>query len=301
MRTPLLIGCTLALCACNRSDTESSSLTHVTRIVVSPEEFLGDVSCGLPGGMQAYQATLYDVTEGLDRAFQLPSSLVVSCSSNVNFERVVEGNRYIATIVGFDVTGYQSQNPGSPIVVDQDGQPVTPRWSTTCWGTDESRDEYGQGGAAPTPDGPASGGLGGSFGILGTTAYYRTEMVVRGCSPLSTDTEPATTAVRFDLDRSLLGIECGEQPGNVGRYVVTQTSSSASVGGAGGAGPTDETQEISCGETLIWSALPENELLSFDALALDAVSGEPAWISECVARTRPGVTVSANCETFVEL
>ena len=136
MRFPALITCSLILLgACNNSDSQFTSLTHVTRMVVSPSEFLGNLSCGVPGGMQRYQATLFDVTEGLDRAFQLPSSPVIDCTSDVNFEYVQEGHRYVATVVGFDVTGIRSQNPGSSVVVYKQGQPFDPRRTTTCWGT----------------------------------------------------------------------------------------------------------------------------------------------------------------------
>jgi hypothetical protein len=169
--------CALGLFACNNSETEYDSIAHVTRVVIDPDEFIGELTCGLSDGL-TYQATLFDVTEGLGRAFQLPSSTVVRCSAKVNFERVVAGHRYVASIVGFDRADVQVQNPGSPLVVDEEGQPVSPRWSTFCWGNDASRDRYGDGGAGPIVDG--EGGVGG-VQELGVVAYDRTEMVMRGC------------------------------------------------------------------------------------------------------------------------
>lgn len=192
MRSRLWISCALSLLACNNSETEYTSISHVTRVVIDPDEFIGEVVCGVSGKL-TYQATLYDVTVGLSRAFQLPSSLVVSCSSKVNFERVVPGHRYIATVVGFDRNDVQAQNPGSPLVVDRQGQVVTPRWSTMCWGSDAGRDAYGDGGAGPISDWPelvggqGQGGQSEDLDALGVTAYSRTEMVMRGCEPWSSE------------------------------------------------------------------------------------------------------------------
>ncbi|HXS16736.1 MAG TPA: hypothetical protein VN764_06090 [Polyangiaceae bacterium] len=177
----VLIAAPLGLAACNDTETDYDSVSHVTRVTIDPDEFVGEVVCSLSGGF-TYQATLYDVTEGLERAFELPSSSVVSCAAKVNFERVVAGHRYVATIVGFDRDDVRVQNPGSTLVVDEDGQLVQPRWSTTCWGTDKSRDRYGEGGAGPTPDGEGGDG---SAEDLGVIAYLRTEMVMRGCDPLT--------------------------------------------------------------------------------------------------------------------
>lgn len=188
MRNRFWIGSALVLAtplggltACNESETEYSSVSHVTRVSMDPDEFVGAVVCSLSGGF-TYQATLYDVTEGLDRAFQLPSSSVVSCGAKVNFERVVAGHHYIATVIGFDRDDVRVQNPGSTLVVDGEGKLVEPRWSTTCWGTDISRDHYGQGGAGPVPDG--EGGRSGADD-LGVIAYLRTEVVMRGCEPFA--------------------------------------------------------------------------------------------------------------------
>jgi hypothetical protein len=186
MRNRFCIGLVLSapfwgLMACNETETEYSSVSHVTRVSIDPDEFVGEVVCSLSGGF-TYQATLYDVTEGLERAFQLPSSSVVSCGAKVNFERVVAGHRYIATVVGFDRDDVRVQNPGSTLVVDGEGKLVEPRWSTTCWGTDAGRDHYGDGGAGPVPDGEGGRGDADDLGVI---AYLRTEMVMRGCEPLA--------------------------------------------------------------------------------------------------------------------
>jgi hypothetical protein len=307
MRIHLLFTASLILWSCNQGDVEQTSLTHVTRVVVSPAEFLGDLSCGLPDGMVSYQATLYDVTEGLGRAFQLPSSPVVGCTSDVNFERVLEGHRYIATVVGFDQAGFQSQNPGSPVVVDKSGASVTPRWTTTCWGSDDSREVYGEGGAGPIVDG--QGGVTNADG-LGTISYFRTEMLVRGCEPLKSDVEPGTANVMFDPGLSLLGQKCGSDAGQVGGYIVYSGSAASSptemFGGAGGMGGADTEDEstgrdVDCGETLTWEDWPANQFLTFEIVALDGESGEPRWTSKCTVRTKAMTTVLASCQTFTEL
>ncbi len=301
MRIRVLVISALFVWGCNRSSSETISQTHVTRIVVSPDEFLGEVSCGLPGGMESYQATLYDVTEGLGRAFQLPSSKVVSCRSNVNFERVLERHSYIATIVGFDRSGYKSQNPGSPIVVDENGKSVAPQFRGTCWGSDEARDEYAAGGAGPVVDG--QGGITGADN-LGAVAYYRTEILVRGCTPLEVDKEPDPTAIEFDLSPSLQGLECGHDAGQVQgfeiRVIESETGAQGGAGGSGGA-EAEDSQQVACGESLIWEDWPQDERLGFEVLALDGATSSPAWSTTCSATTQPNVTVSASCGSFLEL
>jgi len=188
MRNRLWIGSTfvlmapyLCLTACNETEDDYESVSHVTRVSMDPDEFVGEVVCSLSGGF-TYQATLYDVTDGLERAFQLPSSSVVSCGAKVNFERVVPGHHYIATVQGFDRDDIRVQNPGSTLVVDKEGKLVEPRWSTTCWGTDASRDQYGGGGAGPIPDGEGGNGYADDLGVI---AYGLTEAVMRGCEPFT--------------------------------------------------------------------------------------------------------------------
>lgn len=298
MRSTFWIICAWALVGCESDDSDNDSVTHVTRVVVSPSEFLHELSCGLPGGMVSYQATLFDVTEGLERAFQLPSSPIISCFSDVNFERVVEGNRYVATVVGFDRDDVSAQNPGSPIVVDEDGKSVTPRWSTTCWGSDEGEERYGGGGQGPTPDN--EGGFGG-VDSLGVISYYRTAMVVRGCEELVAHQPPAPTAIDFDLTASLLGISCGDAAAQMSEYSVQFLGDEHANGGAGGAIANDEIKHADCGTTLHTAGWMAGEFLDFEVLGYEADTSEARWRAQCTAFTRPGVTVSARCDAFVEL
>lgn len=298
MRSCFWIICALALVGCEGKDDEYESLTHVTRIVVSPDEFLGELSCGLPGGMVSYQATLFDVTEGLHRAFQLPSSPIVSCFSDVNFERVVQGHNYVATVVGFDRDDLRAQNPGSPILVDKAGTSVTPRWSTTCWGSDDAQERYGGGGQGPTPD--LNGEFGGTDG-LGAISYYRTAIIVRGCDELSANQPAAPTAISFDLKASMLGMNCGTGAGQMSEYSVQFLSDEVGAGGAGGDSAQDEIQYAACGENLISEDWPVGEFLDFEVIGYEGSAREARWITQCTAFTKVGVTVAARCNAFVKL
>jgi hypothetical protein len=307
MRSPICIGCVLALIACTNSEEVYSSVSHVTRIVVDPNEFLGTLSCGTPEGMVSYQATLFDVTPGLDAAFQLPSSVVTSCSTKTNFELVEPGHRYMATVVGFDKQGLKFQNPGSPVVVDSSGKSAVPRWSTTCWGTDEAEDTLGGGGMGPSPDGQGGQmeGQGGSGDaeLVGVTSYLSTEMVVKGCEPLQGESS-TRTAVAFDLERSMIGFGCGDGPEELSEYsveLVDKEEAGGGVGGAGGSSSADGPEWADCGKVLELDGFRGGQYPNFKVLGYESDSAEPSWVSLCTAYTRYGTTVSARCEGFIEL
>lgn len=283
------------LLACSREDVDDNIVRQPTRVRVSPEVFLGDVACSEAGGMHGYQATLLDVTDGLEGAFQLPSSDVISCRLDAEFELVNSGRRYIALVSGFDRSDIEVQNPGSPIVVDESGKAVSPRWTTTCWGYDNLL-PAGMGGAPADLD--ALGGAGGASGTLGVESFSRTIVTVRGCEPLEGAAAADTAGVSFDISRSLLDIDCGSEAGQIGTFSVRLQSETEALGGAGGmggsAGFTPET--ASCGEVLTLDDVPPAEFLTFVAEGYDAESGAVIWSSTCRALSVAGVTVKASCD-----
>jgi hypothetical protein len=241
----------------------------------------------------------------LDRAFQLPSSPVVSCFSDSNFEFVegddgyVSGHRYVATVIGFEETGLRSQNPGSPLVVDDDGQVITPRWSTTCWGTDTSQELYGQGGAGLVVDG--EGGVGG-VQDLGVVAYDLTDMIVRGCDPLDSSVPAPSTSVSFAPSLTAEDIQCGSEAGEMVEFSATLLSEeSPAQGGQGGASDESQARVSPCGEVLVWDNWPAGEYLQFELQGYDGATGEPGWTSACTVFTRAGVTTPARCDAFTAL
>jgi hypothetical protein len=299
-RLPLLL--ILAPFACSNSEEEDDFVVNKTVVQVSPEAFLGDVPCGPEGGMQSYQATLVDVTPadvtlGFDQGFALPHSKVVPCTSALNFEFVRVGHNYIAHVVGFDRSDIEAQNPGSSVVVDENGDSVMPRFTTTCWGRDgEDPPDPSMGGANADDEDLNLGGA----NALGVTAYTETRVVVRGCEPLVDSGEPGTTAVGFDIQPSLFGQSCGSEAGQVDTFVVS--TSSSGIGGAGGTGDqAGSTAEGVCGERLILEGLAPGEHLSFDLFANETGKESPSWQTSCEAFTVEGITVSAGCGPLTEI
>ncbi len=297
----LLLG---AFWACSSTeDTSNPPPPRVTRVQVNPQAFLGSVPCDNRGGMEMYQASLLDVTDGLDAAFVLPHSRIVPCTSVLHFEYVKPGRRYIAMISAFDRSDISQQNPASSVIVDEMGGSVAPRWTTTCWGKNDAP-QLGLGGSGMMNAGGA-GGSSNSEG-LGLEAFDKTTVVMQGCEELKDTGTPGPSAVAFDITRSLLNQECGEGPGEVANFTVLPAESSPpAVGGApskalGGAGmggnPGSETELVSCGEILTLTNQEPGEHLVFTAFAYESASMTPAWSTTCRTFTVQGITVDAHCD-----
>ncbi|MEP7052737.1 MAG: hypothetical protein ABJB12_20380 [Pseudomonadota bacterium] len=98
----------LAGLGCSSSSTSTNTILRPELVAVSPEDFLGTLTCGKqPGQVQSYVATLFDVTPAEDgsvpdAAVQLPSSPPTSCLSPVTFAHVVTSHRYIAQVDAYD-------------------------------------------------------------------------------------------------------------------------------------------------------------------------------------------------------
>lgn len=285
MRRVYWFGLFAALASCNESDDDDDHLVQqVTRMSVLPDDFLGPLSCGLEGGVQAYQATLLDVTDGLQNAFVLPSSSVVHCRSQIFFEFVEPGRKYIAQISAFATTDVQSQFPGSSVIVDDFGRSVVPDWSTTCWGRDSQT--------------TALGGAGGEASDIGATALELTVVRVRGCEPLEVGSD---SRVAVDLSPALFGLECGDGPGELARFQVFAHPDEAELfdglGGSGGeaTGGSRLLGEASCDERVVVGGLPAGIQTNFMVLAFEEGQQDPTWTTTCTALTRPGVTTPARC------
>lgn len=297
------------LWACSEEDDDDALYEAVTSVNVTPAAFLGDQACRTSGGLQRYQATLIDVTAGLDEAFTLPSSRVVSCNSAISFEFVAERHRYIATIAAFNRSDISAQNPGSPVIIDGQGKSVVPDWTTTCWGDD--RVDYssvsGMGGAAPDEMG-GTDGAGGEL-ELGVIAYENATTIVRGCDPLTGDRDLGPTGVTIDIEPLLLGLECGNGPGQVDHFTVYPNEPrepSSPAGGAGGMGGGDSGADGSlgtaqCGEVLTIDGLTPSEHTSFFVEAFESAETESSWTTLCAALTVPGVIVPTSCDPISDL
>ena len=139
----VLLGC---------SGTTSSTGTIATTLVtVRPELFMGSVRCR-SGELRSYVVTLTDVSSS--PPVVLPSSTglfagslaPVPCTQPVYFgvPRITAGVDYTGRIDGYDRDDLAAQSAGSPNLYAPAGEPVLPRWTTTCgsagWGDDAGAD-----------------------------------------------------------------------------------------------------------------------------------------------------------------
>jgi len=243
--------------------------------------------------MKAYQATLFDVTDGLDRAFALPSSDLVACTADVEFEYVEAGRFYIAEVRGFESPGLSVATPGAPVIVDDSGAVISPRWETTCWGQDGvTPDSLGLGGAG----GDAMGGAEGRPADLGVLSFSKTIVTVRGCEPLTDAGTDGTSGVSIAIENALVDVSCGENDDEIAFFREAGTAGTAdSVGGAGGApaGPGGDSV-AECGEVLVLPADPDT-VVTYEIEGVNQ-RGDVVWTTSCEARPRDGIVVTATCE-----
>jgi hypothetical protein len=257
-----------ALCGCETSTVATETVYHPTLIAVSPDEFLGNVTCrpGAPGALQTYVATLFDVGETLLplEPFPLPSSGPVACTRSVAFSHVFDPHRYRAEIQGYDRSDLvplgasdTGGSPGIPILVDPvTSERIAPRWTTTC------------GEMSPT---------------LARSATTRT---VTDCKPLVDSGILGPTEVEVRIDSALGSLECGADPGMVEHFEVGL-----------GDGPV---QSAACGEAVTLSDVPPGGTLSLPLLAYEAGTTHPRWGSTCQARPGAGAIVTATCAPLTE-
>lgn len=289
---------------CNDPTTPSTVTTTPTSVIVEPEAFLGAAACGTEaGGLLRYQATLLDVTQGLDDAPRLPSSPVVACTSTVVFETVTIGRRYAAVIAAFDRDDVRAKTAGSAVVVAGDGEEVEPAWTTLCTGHDGEIDQAlgGAGGQAP-----GEGGWTGNSS-LGVLAVAHAAVPVRGCAPLSGSFDPDLTGVRVEPTSFLGSLDCGDEDGQVADYSVVSlgdapTAGDAGAGGMGGMGGMGgDDERTGCDETFILRGLPAGVWVTLEVLAYEAGASSPSWSATCTARTGFGALVDASCDRLRSL
>ncbi len=295
----LALGVTSVLLACNPSPTPPVGTVITTAVVVMPEHFLGTLPCSEDeGAPKVFRADLIDVTDGLDEDSPRVRSGLVSCKRGAYFESVTPGHRYIAAISLYPRSNLDV-DADSNATVDESGTEVAPTWTTTCFGTDPPRDE-GLGGAINQGEGGA-----GQVAI-GVYAYTQARTYVRGCLPLTRATAPGDTGVQISLARSLGALECGEDEGQVSRFVLLGADGELPGGGLGGAGGSggaepDSESSSACSEPLTITGLEDGENDTYELVAFEADSDEPTWSTTCRATARSGVIVRASCEPLQPL
>lgn len=320
-----LLRCALPLAialvaSCSTTSQELASEPPPTSILVQPGAFLGHVSCGdRDGEVARYQASLIDVTDGLDEASPVTSSPVVSCRQSIGFESVEAGRSYIAQIALFDRIDARAQAKGAPVVVDQDGNMLGPVLATTCWGYDDV--DYAEllgGGGAPASDEEATSaaGAGGAPNRLGVLSVDSTEVPVRGCDPLDARLDPLLTGIAVDVRAALGGLRCGSEPGEIHTFTIGLPSSmpeadpdeepdpsglggaggATGQGGQGGAGPVEPTN-YPCGEEVVFRGLSPGTYLSFPVSASGADGA--SYRTTCRASLTAGVIVPVSCDLLL--
>ncbi|MBM4358489.1 MAG: hypothetical protein FJ096_10320 [Deltaproteobacteria bacterium] len=182
----LLGASLLAACA---TDAGSSSGVGIspTEVIVRPGDFLIGASCGpSPGSMRSYVVSLFAYDDEDDTtAFPLPASRATPCSLTFGMRTlVVAGKRYVAEIDGYEeeastLSPAGGASGGSRVMLDGEGNPVTPRWTSRC----------------------------GTAGAGATLALENASTPVTGCGPM-TDARSSATALRLAPDQLLGGTAC---------------------------------------------------------------------------------------------
>lgn len=253
-------------------DGDSTSVPEQdTLVVVSPDDFLGDVACAdWPGAMRRYVATLIDVTDELVdagsrvEAFALPSSGPVDCRYPVGFGRVAVGHRYAARIEGYDRVDLTPAAPGSPTLLDgAEGAVVPPRWRTEC-------------------------GRAGALGSQGPVSPIKLRSAfVTGCKPLDAGARPPLAAVTIKLDTALGALSCSADGGAVERYQVLMPDST-------------EVRAAECDADVQFVALTPGALVAFEVSAFGPGDETARWTTSCWALPEAGTLVEARCDVLSE-
>jgi hypothetical protein len=142
----------LSAAACSSAtDTTTTTYTVATSITIEPSSFLGAVACSSqPGALKSYVATLSEITDG-QPSVTLASSPPMPCSQAVSFRYVQEGRTYTVAVDGYDVPASDlvpcgGEESGSRYMLlaatapdvacaaalTGGSVPVAPRWRTSC-------------------------------------------------------------------------------------------------------------------------------------------------------------------------
>ncbi|WP_104981785.1 hypothetical protein [Sorangium cellulosum] len=255
----------VALAACTSSGNDDEQQVQMS-LTIDPAAFLGDVRCSNEeGAIRSYVATLTDESaEGGPTL--LASSPPIPCSSRVTFTEIVEGRSYRAEIDGYgrfaeELTPRGGETSGSrEMLAGRDT--VDPRWTWACSGPDEG----------------------------GIVARKGVNVVFRGCSPLTADTDPQPTAIELDPTRALGALRCEADGGTVASFdIVPEDGALAPVLGI--TCPPEQTPTYNLDDL----GVPPGRAYSFRLEARDA-AGAVAFGSACVAVADEGVTAAAACD-----
>jgi len=197
----LAVSCLIV--GCDSSSGTLGSVAVPTLLTVDPATFRGAIGCG-PGGLQMYVVALTDVTDP-----SLPSPVAVSapatCPNPTSFglQPIQIDHSYTAEIDGYDRADLTPSGPGSRALLDPQGNPVAPRWRTTCGiaptatsapavssdaGGDSGADASGDSGADASGDsGADASGDSGIDGSLPTTTSHDTRLITRTRALVSTE------------------------------------------------------------------------------------------------------------------
>jgi hypothetical protein len=277
----------LALLGCTSSGSSASGTPPPTAILVEPATFLGAVPClDAPGAMRRYVATLLDVSPPPRDAMAhddivLPSSGPTACHLDVRFTLVAPGRRYVTEIDGYDRTDLTPVVPGSRIMLDPDGNVVTPRWTTAC-GRD--LDPVTDGGADPAS--PDAGSDASGPDLTGPVyAGFELTVPIRGCRPLR-DAQEATGATAIVLDPSR-ALPDGRCPTTDGGGAIEMSVTLLETG---------EQRRTPCDQPLVFSGLTDAVEYHFDLEAPDSTTDGGVRHAQCFRVAREGLTLTAACD-----
>jgi len=249
----------LATASCDDLETGTATFVVPTEVAVHPDDFRGDVGCGVfTGSMKSFVVTLHTYDDANDiTPFTIGSTVPTPCSLIAGFRQmIVAGQLYTAEVDAYDVpvsqlTPFGGSSSGARQMRDAEtGEPVAPRWTTSC------------GGSVSTA----------------VVAESNRRVLVRPCDDL-VDANPSPTQLAI-TPRNVLG----DSPCDIAQsYDVSFIS-----------GELATTTGVSCSadEGAVFDATAGT---TYDIYATATVAGTLAG-TRCLAKGREGETVEPTCE-----
>jgi len=118
-----------------------------------------------------------------------------------------------------------------------------------------------------------------------TTAYLQANVDIGNCAPFES-LHPGNTQTGITLDLSSMRgmLACGDDAGQISRYVVTPQD------------PSMSETTASCDESLSFAPVEADRTYQFFVQAFEAEVSTARWAASCEARAVAGVVLPASCD-----
>jgi hypothetical protein len=176
-----LVAFACFLAGCSDSSNTLSTIATVTLVTADPLKFRGALQCG-SRGLETYVVALFDTSQP---SAPVGVSSPTACTNPTSFGQlpVVPGDHYVGAIDGYDRADIMPAAVSSRQMLDLSGNPVSPRFTTTCGEFPTTGDAST--GASDASEGGAGTPPSGNPLRAPTQALLATEVFLQGCLPLS--------------------------------------------------------------------------------------------------------------------